>query len=161
MTKKMAKSTMSISDTDRDILRILQTDGRISASELARRIGMSETSCLRRMKVLEDAGVILGYQALVDQRQLGFSMSAVILVSTNQRTETDRREFLSAIERNPQIISCAAGTGSYDFILEAVVQDIDDLSDLTFRKILKLPSVTGMATSVVVKWIKRRAPIPV
>jgi len=113
------------------------------------------------MKSLEEAGVILGYRAVVDQRQIGFPMSVVMMVSTNQRAETDRRDFLSAIELNPQIISCAAVTGSYDFVLEAVIRDIDDLSDLTLRKLLELPSVTGMSTSVVHKWFKRNAPLPV
>jgi Lrp/AsnC family leucine-responsive transcriptional regulator len=152
---------MDLSDADRRILRVLQPEGRISASELARRIGMSETSCLRRMKSLEDAGVISGYQAVVDRRQIGFSMSAIILVAVNQRTETDRKDFLSAIAANPQIISCAAITGSFDFALEAVIRDIDDLSDLTLRRLLELPSVTSMSTSIVHKWIKRDAPLPV
>jgi len=157
----MKESATHLSDADRRILRLLQSEGRISASELARRIGLSETSCLRRMKSLEEAGVILGYQAIVDQRQLGFSMSAIVMISTNQRTETDRKELLSAIEANPQIVSCAGATGTHDFIVEAVVRDIDDLSDLTLRKLLELPSVTGMSTAVVVKWIKRNSPLPV
>jgi len=157
----MKKSAMHLSDADRRILRVLQCEGRISASELARRIGLSETSCLRRMKSLEESGVILGYQAIVDQRQLGLSMSAIIMISTNQRTETDRKELLSAIEANPQIVSCAGATGSHDFIIEAVVRDIDDLSELALRKLLELPSVTGMSTAVVVKWIKRNSPLPV
>jgi Lrp/AsnC family leucine-responsive transcriptional regulator len=152
---------MQLSDGDRRILRVLQSQGRISASELARRIGMSETSCLRRMKSLEEAGVILGYQAVADRRQVGFSMSAIIMVAVNQRSETDRKDFLSAIADNPQIISCAAVTGSYDFVLEVVIRDIDDLSDLTLRQLLELPSVTGMSTSIVHKWFKRNSPIPV
>jgi Lrp/AsnC family leucine-responsive transcriptional regulator len=110
---------------------------------------------------MEEAGIILGYQAAVDRRQIGFSMSAIILVAVNQRTETDRKDFLSAIADNPQIVSCAAVTGSYDFVLEVVIRDIDDLSDLTLRQLLELPSVTGMSTSVVHKWFKRNAPIPV
>jgi len=157
----MEKSTMHISDADRRILRILQSDGRISASELARRIGMSETSCLRRMKLLEEAGVISGYHAVVDRRQIGLSTTVVIMVSTNQRTETDRKAFVRAITRNPQIVSCAAVTGSHDFVLEAVVRDIDELSDLTMRKLLELPSVTSISSSIVVKWIKRNTPLPV
>jgi Lrp/AsnC family transcriptional regulator, leucine-responsive regulatory protein len=152
---------MRISDIDCRILRVLQSEGRMSASELARRLGMSETSCLRRMKSLEEAGVILGYQAVVDQRQIGLSTTAVIMVSTNQRTETDRKDFLRAIVRNPQIISCAAVSGSYDFVLEAVVRDIDELSDLTLRELLELPSVTSISSSIVLKWIKRNAPLPV
>lgn len=152
---------MPISDADRRILRVLQSEGRLSASELARRTGMSETSCSRRIKSLEQAGVISGYQAIVDRRQAGFSMSAMIMVAVNQRTETDRKDFLSAIADNPQIVSCAAVTGSYDFALEVVIRDIEDLSDLTFRKLLELPSVTSMSTSVVHKWIKRNAPLPV
>ena len=152
---------MQLSDADRRILRILQSEGRISASELSRRIGLSETSCLRRMKSLEETGVILGYHGIVDRRHVGFSMSAIILVAVNQRSETDRKDFLSAIESNPQIISCAAVTGSYDFVLEVVIRDIDDLSDLTLRQLLELPSVTGMSTSIVHKWFKRNAPVPV
>jgi Lrp/AsnC family transcriptional regulator, leucine-responsive regulatory protein len=113
------------------------------------------------MKSLEGAGVILGYQAVVDQRQIGLSTTAVIMVSTNQRTETDRKDFLRAIARNPQIISCAAVTGSHDFVLEAVVRDIDELSDLTLREILELPSVTSISSSIVLRWIKRNAPLPV
>ena len=152
---------MRISDADCRILRVLQSEGRVSASELARRIGMSETSCLRRMKLLEEAGIIYGYQALVDRRQIGLSTTALIMVSTNQRTETDRKTFLRAITRNPQIISCAAVSGSHDYILEAVVRDIDELSDLTLRKLLELPSVTSISSSIVLKWIKRDAPLPV
>jgi Lrp/AsnC family leucine-responsive transcriptional regulator len=152
---------MQLSDADRRILRVLQSEGRISASELSRRIGLSETSCLRRTKSLEEAGVILGYHGIVDRRQVGFSMSAIIMVAVNQRSETDRKDFLSAIDANPQIISCAAVTGSYDFILEVVIRDIDDLSDLTLRQLLQLPSVTGMSTSIVHKWFKRNAPLPV
>jgi Lrp/AsnC family leucine-responsive transcriptional regulator len=152
---------MHLSDADHRILRVLQSEGRISASELSRRIGLSETSCLRRLKSLEEAGVILGYHGIVDRRQVGFSMSAIIMVAVNQRSETDRKDFLSAIEANPQIISCAAVTGSYDFVLEVVIRDIDDLSDLTLRQLLELPSVTGMSTSIVHKWFKRNAPLPV
>lgn len=151
---------MHISDSDRRILRVLQSDGRITASELARRIGMSESSCLRRMKSLEETGVIQGYQAVVDQRQIGLTMSAIILVSVNQRTETDRKDFLSAVADNPQITSCAAVTGSYDFVLETVLRDMDDLSDLTLRRLLELPTVTSMSTFIVHKWVKRRAPLP-
>ncbi len=152
---------MHVSATDARILTILQSEGRISGSELASRIGMSESSCLRRMRSLEESGVIVGYRAVVDQRQLGFSASAYILVSTNQRTETDRKEFLSAIVGIPQIISCAAVTGSHDFILEAVLRDIEDLSNLTLQKILELPSVTSICTLIAHKWIKRGTPLPV
>ncbi|MGD0192085.1 MAG: Lrp/AsnC family transcriptional regulator [Rhizomicrobium sp.] len=157
----MEKSTKRISDADCRILRVLQTEGRASASELARRIGMSETSCLRRMKSLEETGVILGYRAVIDQRKVGLSTTVVIMVSTNQRTETDRKVFLRAIMRNPQITSCAAVTGSHDYVLEAVVRDIDELSDLTLRRLLELPSVISISSSIVVKWIKRNTPLPV
>ena len=157
----MVKSAIRMTDADCRILRILQSEGRVFASELARRTGMSETSCLRRMKSLEEAGVILGYQAVVDRRQIGLSITALILVSTNQRTETDRKGFLRAITRNPQIVSCAAVSGSHDYVLEAVVRDIDELSDLTLRKLLELPSVTAISSSIVMKWIKRNAPLPV
>ncbi len=152
---------MRISEADCRILRVLQSEGRVSASELARRLGMSETSCLRRMKSLEEAGVISGYQAVVDQRQVGLSTTVLIMVSTNQRTETDRKAFVRAIARSPQIISCAAVTGGHDYVILAVVRDIDELADLTLRELLELPSVTSISSSIVLKWIKRNAPLPI
>lgn len=152
---------MKLTDADRRILRLLQREGRISASELARRTDMAESSCLRRMRQLEDSGVITGYRAEVDQREVGLPITAIVMVATNQRTETDREMFLDAIAREPKVVTCAAISGSHDFMLEVKVADIDELSELTLRRILGLPSVNALSSSIVYRWIKRNDPLPV
>jgi Lrp/AsnC family leucine-responsive transcriptional regulator len=152
---------MKLSENDRRILRLLQKEGRITASELARRTDMAESSCLRRMHLLEESGVITGYRATVDQKQIGLPITAIVMVATNQRTETDREMFLDAIANEPRIVTCAAISGSHDFMLEVQVADIDELSELTLRRILGLPSVNALSSSIVYRWIKRNDPLPV
>jgi Lrp/AsnC family leucine-responsive transcriptional regulator len=152
---------MNLTETDRRILRVLQREGRITASELARRTDMAESSCLRRMRLLEVGGVITSYRAIVDQKQVGLPITAIVMVATNQRTETDREMFLDAITREPSIVTCAAISGSHDFMLEVQVADIDELSELTLRRILGLPSVNSLSSSIVYRWIKRNDPLPV
>jgi Lrp/AsnC family leucine-responsive transcriptional regulator len=152
---------MNLTETDRRILRVLQREGRITASELARRTDMAESSCLRRMRLLEEGGVITSYRAIVDQKQVGLPITAIVMVATNQRTETDREMFLDAITREPSIVTCAAISGSHDFMLEVQVADIDELSELTLRRILGLPSVNSLSSSIVYRWIKRNDPLPV
>ncbi|MBV8976474.1 MAG: Lrp/AsnC family transcriptional regulator [Alphaproteobacteria bacterium] len=152
---------MTFPDADRRILRLLQREGRISVSELARRTGMAESSCLRRIRQLEEAGVITGYRAVVDQRKVNLPISAIVMVATNQRTETDRELFLDAIAKEPEVLTCAAISGSHDFLLEIAVADIDALSELTLRKLLGLPTVMSLSSSIVYRWIKRSEPLPV
>jgi Lrp/AsnC family leucine-responsive transcriptional regulator len=152
---------MTLTDPERKILRVLQTEGRITNVELSRRVGMSETPCLRKLKQLEDAGVVTGYHATIDQKAVGLPVSAFVLVNTDQRTETDRRLFNDAVANEPQIIACAALSGAYDFILEVVAKDIDDLADLTMRRLLSLPTVADLSSSIVYHWTKRGEPLPV
>lgn len=152
---------MKLTETDRRILRVLQREGRITASELARRADMAESSCLRRMRVLEEAGVITGYRAAVDQKKVGLPITAIVMVATNQRTETDREMFLDAIAKEPQIVTCAAISGNHDFMLEVHVADVEELSELTLRRILGLPTVNSLSSSIVYRWVKRNDPLPV
>jgi len=152
---------MALSDADRRILRVLQREGRITVSELARRTDMAESSCLRRMRQLEESGVVAGYRAVVEQRKVDLPITAIVMVATNQRTETDRELFLDAIAREPQVLTCAAISGSHDFLLEVAVADIDALSELTLRRLLGLPSVMSLSSSIVYRWVKRNEPLPV
>jgi len=152
---------MALSDADRRILRVLQREGRITVSELARRTDMAESSCLRRMRLLEESGVVAGYRAVVEQRKVDLPITAIVMVATNQRTETDRELFLDAIAREPQVLTCAAISGSHDFLLEVAVADIDALSELTLRRLLGLPSVMSLSSSIVYRWVKRNEPLPV
>jgi len=149
-----------LSAPDRRILNVLQREGRISVVELSRRVGLSETPCARRMKQLEESGVITGYGARLDPNRAGLAISAFITVNTDQRNETDRSLFQDAVRREPRIVGCAAISGVSDFMLEVVAADMDDLSNLTLERLLGLPTVTDIATSVVFRWLKRDEPLP-
>lgn len=152
---------MQLTETERRILRALQLDGRMSNVELAQKVGLSETPCLRRVRALEDSGVISRYSAIVDCDKVGFPVSAIVLVNTNQRTETDRREFRNAVRNEPQVLSCAAISGSHDFVLRVIAPSVEELADLLMKRLLGLPNVADLSSSIVLKWIKRHEPVPV
>lgn len=139
----------------------MQRAGRTTSVELAERTGLTPTTALRRMKELESAGVITGYRAVVDQAAVGLTISAFVLIDTDQRTETDQRLFLEAVREEPRILSCAAISGAHDFILEVAAGDIDDLADVTMTKLLGLPTVRDISSSIVYRWLKRHEPLPV
>jgi Lrp/AsnC family leucine-responsive transcriptional regulator len=152
---------VELSPTDRRILNVLQREGRISMVELSRRVGLSETPCARRMRQLEQSGVIQGYGARIDQTNAGLKVSAFMTVNTDQRNETDRKLFQEAVGREPRIVGCAAISGAHDFMLEVVAADMDDLSNLTLDRLLGLPTVTDVSTAVVFRWLKRDHPLPI
>lgn len=145
---------MDLTDEDRRILNVLLREGRISNVDLARKVNMSESACLRRTRALEDAGVIAGYRAQVDPAALGYGVSAYVLVNLDQRTETDARHFFDAIDREPRILECTAITGSNDLILRVVGRDMEDIADLTMGGILRHPSVKDIASCMVLKVLK-------
>lgn len=150
-----------LSESERKLLRVLQDEGRISNVALAERVGMSETPCLRRVKLLEESGVITGYRADLDPAKLGLTVSAFVYVTTDQRSETDRKLFMTAIDGEAQIVSCAATSGAYDFVLEVVAADVEALGELTMNRLLSLPTVRSISSSVVFRWLKRNRPLPV
>lgn len=152
---------MSITQEDRRILRELQQDGKISNVELARRVNMSESPCLRRTKALEDSGVIKSYQVRLDAKKLGYPVTAYILVNLDQRTETDANRFFEAVRHEPRIVECVAITGPNDLMLRVVARDIDDLSNLTMEGILRHPSVKDIASCIVLKHIKEDEGLPI
>ena len=152
---------MKIAKDEARILTLLQREGRLSNVELAKRSHISESPCLRKTRALEEAGVISGYRAVVDPKLLGCSISAVIMVNLDQRSETDSAAFFEAVQREERIVECLAITGPNDLVLRVVARDIDDLGQLTMEGILRFPSVKDIASCVVIKEIKRMSPLPI
>jgi Lrp/AsnC family leucine-responsive transcriptional regulator len=142
----MVDHAMELKSADHRILRELGRDGRLSNVELARRVRMSESACLRRVRALEEAGAIAGYRAIIDPAALGKILSAYMLVNLDQRGAADANAFLDVIRGDERIIACAAVTGEYDLILEVSVTDVADLTDLTLDTLLKLPTVRDVVT---------------
>ena len=127
-------------------MRELCRDGRLSNVELARRVGMSESACLRRVRALEDDGVIAGYKAVINAAAVGKILSAYMLVNLDLRGATVGKAFLDVIRDDDRVISCAAITGEYDLILEVAVKDVADLTNLTLDTLLTVPTVADVVT---------------
>lgn len=147
---------------DRQILEILQSDGRISNQELADRIGLSPSPCLRRVRALEDAGLISGYRALVDAKALGYSLMALIHISMDQHTPERFSAFEAAIQNIPEILECLLITGQdADYQLKAVVRDMDAYQDLLLNRITRIKGVTGVHSSFVLRRVVDKTAVPV
>jgi Lrp/AsnC family transcriptional regulator, leucine-responsive regulatory protein len=145
---------MALKAADHRILRELRRDGRLSNVELARRVRMSESACLRRVRALEDMGAIAGYRATINTAALGKVLSAYMLVNLDQRGASQTDVFLDAIRDDERIITCAAVTGEYDLILEVSVEDVADLTHLTLDTLLKLPTVRDVVTCLSLRTYK-------
>jgi len=151
-----------IDKVDADILTRLQGDGRLSNARLAEQVGLSETPCWRRLKRLEDDGVIEGYQAVVNRRALGLGVMAFVQLTCSQHDEQTTAAFQKAIETSPQVLSCHNTTGDADFLLQVVAEDLDDYSRFVERVIRRLPGVTSIKSSLSLRELKssNRLPIP-
>ena len=152
---------MELDRYDRQILEILQTDGRISNQDLADRIGLSASPCLRRVRTLEESGLITGYRALLDAKKLGLSLMALIGISMDQHTPERFANLEKAIAEIPEILECLLITGQQsDYQLKVVVRDMDAYQDLLLNKITRIQGVTGVHTSFVLRRVVDRSNLP-
>ncbi len=140
--------------TDRKILTELQADGRISNTELSRKVGLSESPCLRRVRKLEEDGVITGYSTLLDRRKLGLEIVAYVQVNLDQRSEADTNAFVQAVRKAPWIVECVAISGTHDYLLKVAARNIDHFGELTMKKLLRFPGVTDVTSNLVLASIK-------
>jgi len=148
---------MEIDRFDRQILQVIQQDGRISNQDLADRIGLSPSPCLRRVRTLEEAGLITGYRALLDVKKLGLSLMALIGISMDLHTPERFANLEKAIAEIPEILECLLITGQQsDYQLKVVVRDMDAYQDLLLNKITRIQGVTGVHTSFVLRRVVDR-----
>jgi Lrp/AsnC family leucine-responsive transcriptional regulator len=152
---------MTIERPDRDILRILQREGRLSNVELAQRIGLSESPCFRRVRRLEKNGLITGYRATLDQRQLGLQVTAFVQVSLDKHDDRQQAEFLARVKDEEHIEECHAMSGSHDFLLKVLAYNMDHFSELSMQRILKFPGVVNIESNFSLQAIKKSEVLPV
>jgi Lrp/AsnC family leucine-responsive transcriptional regulator len=151
---------MELDKTERDILRILQTEGRISNVVLSERIGLSESPCFRRTRQLEDSGIITGYSACLDQRLLGLQVTAFVQVSLGKKDEEITRQFISSVEQEEHIVECHAMSGAYDYLLKVVTRSMDHFSEVSMQRILRFPGVQDIESHFSLKEIKLSQSLP-
>ena len=152
---------MEIDRYDRQILEILQAEGRIPNQDLADRIGLSPSPCLRRVRALEEAGLIRGYRAVLDARKLGLTLMALIHISMDLHTPERFANFEATVSVLPEVLECLLITGQQsDYQLKVVVRDMDAYQDLLLNRITRIPGVTGVHTSFVLRKVIERATLP-
>lgn len=146
--------------TDWKILEIVQSDGRISNLDLADRIGLSPTPCSRRLKRLEEIGVIAGYGARIDPVRLGFDVSALITVRLSRQAPDDIETFLSAVDNLPEIVECLLVAGNIDYVLRVRVRHVEDLRDFILAGLKTISGVSETTTMLILQTDKLVEPLP-
>jgi Lrp/AsnC family leucine-responsive transcriptional regulator len=151
---------MKLDRFDAKILDALQRDGRLSVVDLAESIGLSPTPCARRIKALESDGAIEGYAAVLNPARVGLAVLAIVQVKLTEHTDETVARFEREIQLMDEVTKCLAMTGSYDFILEVYGKDLEALSNVVLKKLIRVPNVRDLQSSVVLQTIKRTARIP-
>ncbi|MBY3134655.1 Lrp/AsnC family transcriptional regulator [Rhizobium laguerreae] len=152
---------MEFAPGDIRILKALQGDGRLTNQELAERVGMSTSPCWRRVKKLEEAGVIRGYQAVVDRRAVGLGVLAFVRVQIDTHSHDEAERFEREVGGLEAVIACYSVAGEADFLLQVVAADLDSYAEFAMTVIRRLPGIKEMHTMFVLKDIKASTILPV
>jgi Lrp/AsnC family leucine-responsive transcriptional regulator len=146
---------------DRQILEHLQRDGRLANQDLADRIGLSPSPCLRRVRALEKRGFITGYRAILDGKKLGFALMALVRISLDRHTQERFVNFEAKIRVLPEVLECLLVAGEEaDYVLKVVVRDMDGYQNLLLNRITRIEGVTGVRSSFVLRPVVERTSIP-
>jgi len=152
---------MKLDRTDRTLLAELQRDGRISNRELAERAHLSESACLRRVRALEEAGVIDRYAALVSQGKVGLPGNVFVSITLNRQEQADLRAFEEAVRRVPEVMECYLMTGQQDYLLRVVVSDPADFERLHSQHLTRLPGVARVHSSFALRAVRKSTELPI
>ena len=145
---------IELDDIDRRIVSALQAEGRLPIVDLADRVGLSPTPCQRRVKRLEEEGVIARYAALVSPPAMGLGLQALVQVTLDDHSESVVEAFETAIRKRPEVIACYAVTGEMDFLLQVQVADLEAFSEFALKALLRMPGVRGTKSSFIMQTIK-------
>lgn len=157
----MIAQILNMDKLDQKILNALQLDGRLPNVQLADQIGLSESPTFRRVKQLEEAGIVRQYVALLDQRQLGLQVTAFVSVRMAKQPDKEQSEFHERVDNEPHIIECHAMSGSSDFLMKVVAKDMDHFSEICMQRILKFPGVDHVESSFSLKAVKSSHALPI
>jgi DNA-binding Lrp family transcriptional regulator len=157
----MASQSMRLDAIDRTILAELQADGRITNVELARRAGLTAPPCLRRVRALEEVGVIDSYHAKLSGAALGYGIMVFALVSLRSQAEEDLRGFEAHVGALPEVRECHMLNGEIDFILKIVAHDLQAFQHFLTSKLTTAPNVASVKTSLVIRTSKEEIGVPV
>ncbi|MCR4266796.1 Lrp/AsnC family transcriptional regulator [Nitratireductor sp. ZSWI3] len=150
-----------LSDQDRRLLDALQENGRLSNQELAERAGMSTSACWRRVKALEESGLIAQYAALIDVEKAGLGFQAIVHVTLTRHDHRHVDTFIAEIRRRREVLDCYSTTGEADYHLRVVCRDLAAYNRFLEGFLFRLPGIANVRTNLVLKDIKKHSPVPV
>ena len=151
---------MKLDRYDRAILDALQRDGRISNVQLASRANLSESACLRRVRVLEDSGLIERYACLVNQQAAGLSGNVFVQIGLQREEERELAAFEAAVRDIPEVMECYLMTGEFDYLLRLVVSDMADFERIHKESLTRLPGVARVNSSVAIRTVQKKTELP-
>lgn len=146
---------------DRAILKALQLDGRMPNSALAERVNLSESACLRRVRALEEIGLIEGYTALINQEKAGYPVNVFVNITLDRQDQTDLHAFEEAVRKIPEVMECYLMTGDFDYLVRVVVSDTADFERLHSRHLTRLPGVARVHSSFALRPVQKARELPI
>jgi Lrp/AsnC family leucine-responsive transcriptional regulator len=150
----------SLDDIDRKIVAALQEDARLTTLQLAEQVGLSPSPCARRVRVLEDSGVITGYVAVVDQQEVGLPVSVFASVKLERQREEELDRFARAVTQWPEVLDCYLMTGAQDFLMRIVVRDLAAYERFLKEKLTRVEGVSSIESSFALGQVKHSNVLP-
>ncbi|OAN99327.1 Lrp/AsnC family transcriptional regulator [Parasphingorhabdus sp.] len=151
----------NLDEIDLRILDRLQTDGRITNVELAQSVGLTAPPCLRRMRTLEDEGVIKSYHAAIDPTKMGYTITVFAMVSLKSQAEADLQMFEDHVQQLPEVRECYMLNGEIDFILKVVAKDLQQFQSFLTSQLTAAPNVASVKTSLTIRSAKHLPGVPI
>lgn len=152
---------ISLDQLDRRILRTLQSRGRLSNKELAEEVGLSDSPCLRRVRILEEKEAITGYAARVNGAVIGLPLVIFTRVTLDRQDKAAVESFAEIIARVPEVLECYLMAGSYDYLLKVAAADLDDYQRFQMQHLTPLPDVRNVVTEIPLRTVKATSELPV
>lgn len=152
---------MKLDQIDRKLLAALQEDGRLPITDLAQKVGLTTSPCLRRLKILEKAGIIRGYAAQVDQEKVGLPVSVFISIKLERQREEALERFERAIRDCPEVVECYLMTGTRDYLLRVVAQDLSAYERFLKDTLTRIDGVSSIESSFALAQVKHSAALPI
>ena len=152
---------MILDEKDRSILRLLQAEGRLTNADLAERVSLSASACLRRVRTLEQAGLLDGYVALVNARAVGLGGVAFVLITLNQQGRSALDRFEEAVDRHREILECYLLAGSADYMIKIAYADSQDFERIHTTILTQLPDVVRLHSTLALRTVKKTTILPV
>lgn len=154
-------ANIRLDETDLAILALLQQDGRMTNVELAASVGLTAPPCLRRVKALEQQGVIQSYHAVLDGPALGYTIMVYAMVSLKSQAEADLRAFEDHVAALPEVRECHMLNGEIDFILKVVAKDLQSFQSFLTAQLTSAPNVASVKTSLIIRTSKNEPGVPI